>query len=100
MRPIGFKPSEELVYWALAANIPGRELSTREEYGIVFGTAARRTSHLARIKHVLQVCLWLCNTFCNVDYLAFQICLNSTDLGEEDDEDDDSDWEPPGEGQE
>ena len=47
--------SEELVYWALAANIPGREMSTREEYGIVFGTAARRTSHLARIKHVLQV---------------------------------------------
>ena len=47
--------TEELVYWALAANIPGRELSTREEYGIVFGTAARRTSHLARIKHVLQV---------------------------------------------
>ena len=49
------QPTEELVYWALAANIPGRELSTREEYGIVFGTAARRTSHLARIKHVLQV---------------------------------------------
>lgn len=76
---VGPMPSspEELIYWALAANIPGREMSTREEYSIVFGTAARRTSHLARIKHVLQ------------------ICLNATNVGEDDDEEEDPDWEPP-----
>ena len=154
--------SEELVYWALAANIPGREMSTREEYGIVFGTAARRTSHLARIKHVLQVSwigmvirgeaikvglylgyaipsTWLrgryhatysptfdryCGPFttpplpplmfmrvrfkpllhyarnlmmrCLIKIENLQICLNVTNLGEDDEEEEeDPDWEPP-----
>ena len=48
--------NEELVYWAVAANIPNRALQPTEQYDIVFGNEERRMSHAARLAHVWHIC--------------------------------------------
>lgn len=54
---LGWVPenNEELVYWAVAANVPNTPLSPEEQYDIVFGTEERRVSAQARLHRLLEL---------------------------------------------